>query len=443
MSYLNIPLIRIIVLIAMSLVFKALLPPKTRDSIVPWCFALLLLNGNMVPFTSGITHFLLLCFYFVSMSILLDGFDVNLFRRNKVLTAFFWFWGCLTVTSFWSEDIYWGVCYWFGALLELLMVGYFAGMWAMRTPDGLRKLLMPTVYLWPISLLFYIKSGFAVALDSAGRGAIDAELIEQGMGNNVNDVGLALDAIIAVGVVLLLMLMVYRHYVSRNGWRRLFIIFAVVTATYLLIRTGSRNASLAIFPCLYFAYKTTTMKKKAKVFFMLGAICLILIVLVKTFMLSETTQIRSFTLMESGGEFDINQATSGRWGEFEGYLSNMKGAESIIGKGLLFYDNPENKGLKVVGGALSVYVNVIVYAGFIGLFFMIIYYTVQWREGARHGFYGQVAILFFSVWAITGLGESQGLRRGAGLRLLQGVSLALCSNLRFRSTEYDNYCYMT
>ena len=430
-SALDIPIIRIVIILAMSYIFKLGLPKKWHDTLVPWCFAGQLIHSCFTPFLGGVIHFMFLCLYFIEMAILLDGFNINYFKRNPPLTAFMVFWGYLTLTSLWCDDVYIGISWHLGALFELVLVGYFTGIWVLRTPDGLRRLLTPISIIGAFSAFFYFKYGFTSGIDAAGRGVIDKSMLDEGMGTNVNQIGLSLAPIVASIMVMLLEKMPFGG--KYKAVKALSIITFVVIA-YLLIRTGSRNACLVFLPCAYYAFKALRFTdRKAKTLFLLGIIGMVLFLGASIFMRSELGRVRAFTFIESGGKFDLQYASSGRWSEFERYLSSMSGIDWLIGKGPEIIKDPQTG--SHIGGCLSVYVTLLRFVGVFGLFLMLIYFMVMFRSAKRSGLYGQVALLFFMAWALTGIAEGAGIRRGNAIRLLQGVSLALCSKLQFQRRE--------
>ena len=430
-SALSIPIIRIAIILAMSYIFKLALTKKMRDILVPWCFAGQLVHSCFTPFLGGIAHFLFLCLYFIEMAILLDGFNINYFKKNPAFTAFMVFWGYLTLTSMWCGNVYLGVTWYFGCLFELVLVGYFTGMWVLRTPDGLRRLLTPIAIVGVFSAYFYFKYGFTAELDASGRGMLDRSMLDEDMGTNVNQIGMSLAPIAASIMVMILLRM---PFAIKFKVVKTFSIVTFLVISYLLIRTGSRNACLVFLPCVYFAYKAMRFTgRKAKTLFMLGMIGIVLFLGARIFMRSESGIVRAFTLMESGGKFDLQYASSGRWYEFEMYLSQMSGIDWLIGAGpeiIKDYTTGSH-----VGGCLSVYVTLLRFVGVLGLTLLAIYFVVMFRSAKRSGLYGQVALLFFMTWAVTGIAEGQGIRRGQAVRLLQGVSLALCSKLQFRRKE--------
>lgn len=430
-SLLGIPIIRIVIILAMSYTFKVMLTKKVRDILVPWCFAGQLLHSCFTPFLGGIAHFLFLCLYFIEMAILLDGFNINYFKRNPVFTAFMVFWGYLTLTSLWCGNVYLGVTWYLGCLFELVLAGYFTGMWVLRTPDGLRRLLTPIAIVGVFSAYFYFKYGFTAELDAGGRGVLDRSMLDEDMGTNVNQIGMSLAPIAASIMVMLLLRM---PLTTKFKVVKFFSIVTFLVISYLLIRTGSRNACLVFIPCAYFAFKALRFTgRKAKTIFLLGMIGMALFLGARIFMRSESGIVRAFTFMESGGRFDLQYASSGRWYEFEMYLSQMSGIDWFIGAGPeIVRDNVTGSH---VGGCLSVYVTLLRFVGVLGMSLLVIYFVVMFRSVKRSGLYGQVALLFFMTWVLTGIAEGQGIRRGQAVRLLQGVSLALCSKLQFRKNE--------
>lgn len=423
-SYLGIPFIRLAFIIALSLMFKALVNQRWRDRLTPWCFAGLIVHQNIASFTGGGAHFLALMVYFLEMAFLLDGLNLNYLFKNRALAAFFVFWGYLTLSSVYAPHAMFSITTWGANLLELVLVGYYTGIWVLRTPNGLQRLIKPLVFVGIASLYFYFRYGFATEMNASGRGVLDAELAEQDLGNNVNAIGLAL----APTFVLMVAFLTERLNLSRAAsyfWKISASVCLVLVA-YLLIRTGSRNANLVFLPALYFVYKAFARQRKFAKLFVIGLlVCLPLYLCVKVFM-SGAEGIRAFKLMETGEKFSFEGASSGRWSEFKWFLSDMEGVDYLIGKGPLVLASPE--GLRM-GGALSVYVTLFRFIGVLGIVLLMVYFLATWLACRRRGMLGQVAFLFFMAWAITGVAEGQGIRRGQGLRLLQGVSLALCSNL--------------
>lgn len=430
-SLLGIPIIRILIILAMSYIFKLMLTKKMRDILVPWCFAGQLVHSCFTPFLGGVIHFLLLCLYFIEVAILLDGFNINYFKKNPPFTAFMAFWGYLTLTSLWCDDVYLGVTWWLGCLFELVLVGYFTGIWVLRTPDGLRRLLTPIAIVGVFSAYFYFKYGFTTELDASGRGMLDRSLLDEDMGTNVNQIGLSLAPIVASIMVMLLLRM---PFATKYKVVKVLSIVTFLVVSYLLIRTGSRNASLVFLPCAYFAFKALRFTgRKAKTLFVLGMVGMTIVLGARIFMRSESGSVRAFTFMESGGRFDLEYASSGRWTEFERYLSRMSGVDWLTGQGAEIIKDPQTG--NHVGGCLSVYVTLLRFAGVLGLTLLAIYFLVMLRSVKRSGLYGQVALLFFMTWVVTGIAEGQGIRRGQAVRLLQGVSLALCSKLQFNRND--------
>lgn len=430
-SVLGIPIIRVAIILAMSYVFKLILTKKLRDILVPWCFAGQLIHSCFTPFLGGIAHFLFLCLYFIEMAILLDGFNVNYFKRNPAFMAFMVFWGYLTLTSFWCGNVYLGVTWWLGCLFELVLAGYFTGIWVLRTPDGLRRLLTPISIIGIFAAFFYFKYGFTAELDAGGRGMLDRSLLDEDMGTNVNQIGLSLAPIVASIMVMLLLRM---PFATKYKVVKCFSIVTFLVVSFLLIRTGSRNACLVFLPCAYFAYKALRFTgRKAKSFFLLGIIGMTLFLGARIFIRSDSGIVRAFSFMESGGKFDLQYASSGRWIEFELYLSKMSGIDWFIGQGAEIIKNPQTG--SQVGGCLSVYVTLLRFTGIFGLILLAIYFLVMLHSAKRPGLYGQIALLFFMTWVVTGIAEGQGIRRGQAVRLLQGVSLALCSKLQFRRND--------
>ena len=414
------PLFRLLIILAMSLLLKATLPKKLRDFLVPLCFAYMIARPNIIPFVDGGLHFAIMALYWVAMAILCDGFDLKVLRQNPVLACFLTFWGYLTLTSLWGDYVYYGLLYYVNVLVELILTGYYVGIWAMRTEDGFYRLFRPLAVAGVLSFAYYVKYGFASELDAGGRGKFDSDLGED-FGNNVNAIGLALGPLIACLVVFVMDRPMFR---SRGAMiHRWMGLGALVISVYMLLRTGSRNASLAIFPCFYYFWRGGGSRiRLSKRWIMILAVVALTFVAVKVCM--EGAEIRSFKFHERGTGFDLDVMSSGRIGEFVQYLKPMRGIDYIIGDGphkSWFSEGP------TVGGCLSVYVTLLRTTGVLGLLLLSVYFLYMSRFLTSRNRRFQMAFLFFAVWAVTGVAEGSNIRRGYTTQLLLGMSLALCT----------------
>lgn len=416
------PLFRVIVLLVMSWFFKIILPTKVRNFLTPWCFALSLIHQNIVPFIAGFPHFALMALYWVEIAILLNGCKLSSLRHNSVMKAFLVFWGYLTLSAMLCDYPRYGVLYYMNALLELVLVGYYVGIWAITTEDGLVRLFRAVVIIAIIPIMFYVRYGAGGELDSAGRIVLDQDIVEEGLGQNVNGIALALAPII----VCLLIFVTFDSTVKKtHPVLKMWAIIMLMASSFFLLRTGSRNGTLVLVPCAYFIYKklaTSRQKNSFLVFLILiGALAVGWIVS------SQAGGIRALSLtFESSGAADLDSFSSGRVSIFRNLLSRMNGLDYFLGKGPLVVRNDNEY---AVLGAMSIYVTVYHNTGVIGCSLLLIYFSMMFYTTRRIGNIGLIAFLFFAAWAITGVAEDSGLGRGHSIRMIQGVSLALCSKL--------------
>ncbi len=423
-SILSFPIIRIVVILGLSFFFKTLIPARIRDRIIPWSFALIIMHFNIMPFIGGGLHFLLMVMYWLNMAIVLNGFDINQMTRNRVLAAFLVFWGYYLLTSVRTDFPLYAFLYNVNALLELIFVGYFAGIWAMCRPDGFRRLVKPLVFVAVIPILIYLKSGFGGEIDDNGRAMLDEEILEAGLGNNVNGIALSLSPI----VTLLLAYLLHDDRVKIS--KVMYIITGAVLfmSVYLLLRTGSRNGALIFLPCGWYFFKRM---KNVRHKFVNMVIIGLAVLGAAGLMYRKAGALRSFTLSANSnviGKQTINDISSGRVLIFQNLMAKSKGVDYVIGRGMNVVSTFEGKR---IFGALSVYVSLLSYVGIFGLLLLLVLYIRFFWIAAHKGAIGQIAVLLFASWALTCVAEDAGINRAQLVGLLLGLSMAFCTDKRF------------
>ena len=422
----SLPILRIFIILGLSLLFKFLVRGRARDFITPWCIAFILLEPNAVNFVTGSLHFLLIVVYWLCMAFVLDGCSLKFGKRNSQLLMWTVFWGYLTLTSFWSDDPFLGVMWYVNVYLELFLVGYFGGIWFLKTPDAWRKLRVPMLVCALLTILIYRHFGFGGELDHNSRAVLDATMLNEDMGNNVNDIGLAI-------VPILVVLEIIFVEVKRRGVREIImkglVLVAMLGTALYLIRTGSRNACLAILPCgwfLMFFGDDRSIQSRARRIVVAGVICAMAFVVVAFFM-KGADSVRAFKFYEKGEKFDIEKVSSGRIEGYRGFLYPMQGMDWVVGKGPCIIKAPGMPNR--VYGCLSVYVTLLYNVGVFGLFLLFLAFLSVYIRGWKMGPKGQLVILLFSVWAITGIAEGRNIRRSCTLSFLQGAAFAMCTRL--------------
>lgn len=441
-SYFASPIFRIVIIVSLSLIFKALVRGRLRNRITPICIAYLFFHICALPLTIGASHFLMMVAYFLSMSFLLDWGSIPTVRKNRPMLIWLIFWGYLTISSFWCEAPLLGVFWFINCHIELFLVGYFAGGWMLRVENGWRKCLVPFLISSSLIVILYMRNGFGVEVDMTGRGGFGEGTFEEGTGFNVNDVGLAIGAVLSFASCIIVENLNLKNIKRKDS---LLLISQVIVATTLLVflvKTGSRNSATMIIPLLYYLFTAGSNHsrswkiKKAIMPCVLIAIasCVVWITMKGVY------SIRAFTINLDGGSFDWNVATTGRMGEYEWFLSDMSGIDWLVGKGPKINRIPGEP--LMVGGCLSVYVTLLRNGGVFGMVLLFIAFLSLISAGSKGGSRGKIAILLFGAWALTGLGEGANIRRGGGYRFLQGAAFAMCSKALLDTRQQRRYDYL-
>lgn len=427
------PLIRLIIIFGLSFAFHAILSPKAKNLLIPWSVAFLILQQNAVPFIGGLPHFILMVLYWFAMAIVLDGCNLRMLQNNKAMFLFGLYWLYMTIMSIASDYVYYGLMYHINAYVELLLVGYFAGIWVMKTPNGIKRLLIAVAILSIPIYIIYARFGFAGTTDHLGRAMLDAELKEQELGTNVNAIGLAVAPIFVLMLIGVVALRIRK-------WApiiRYLIPISLAAAFYFMIRTGSRNTGLVFLPAIYFFFKVKTLGKTTRKF---GIAIIVAIGMLSAIMIfkhqasssdSGVSRLRIFQLQGDANSMvtDLESISSGRISTFIEYLRDMEGINYLIGRGPAISKTYE--GSMFVSGGMSIYVGTFHNTGILGIILMLMCFIYMYVFSKRNGNVGKLVFFLFAAWAVTGVAESAGISRGQVIRLLQGMSLAFCSALPF------------
>ena len=414
---------RLIFEIIFSLIFKAIIPLRLRDKMTPWVFAWLLTWTAITPFVPVRYFFFGVFLFYLSISFLTDGYSLKMCGRNGVLCFFLMFWGWMLISMAFGE--YSLICFsqYLIILFELIAVGYFVGMWAMRTPDGMKKLLRATAVCFSIVAFFYVSTGSLSPenMDANMRAGVNLEEVADGMDmkSNVNWIGLSM-----IGLLPYLYLCILSVRNSSSKHLKLIKLFAVVNAVILsvvLIRTGARNACLGLLPIAWYflSDKTGGNRIKRIAIFAALVIGLGMIILITT---SSISELRVFSY-EKG--MNLNEYSSGRVDWFLNYWDSSTATEHWFGSGA-WYDIKED-GSIVLGNFHSMYMQIFRQSGFVGILLFVLFSTALLFRGLQIGMRGKIVIMFFGVWALTGIGEAQPILRGGNTKMLLGLAIAFCS----------------
>ena len=428
---LSFPIVRIVIILGLSILLKFFIRGRLRDALMPWSVSLLFFHPNYVNFTSGGIHFILMVCYWLNMALVLDGCVLRNCTKNKQMAWWCAFWGYLTLTSLWSEYPIMGVLWYANVLMELFLVGYFWGIWVLRTPNSWVRLRLPVVVVSILSYLIYHKYGFGESLNHIGRASIDATMLDYGETHNVNEVGAALAPYLPLLCVLLVKI---KNHGFREWIMKCLTCVAFVLVSIDMIRTGARNSCLVFFPCawyLFFGGQLHINQAAKRMFFF--SILIIISIFCISIVMKDAEHIRAFRFLDDSGGFDLQQISSGRLGEFIDFLSPMSGADWIWGRGPAINKIPGYPA--GVGGCLSVYVTLLYNTGVLGMLLLFCVFCSMCSCGLRNGQIGKITLLFFASWALTGIGEGHGIRRNCTLTLLQGASIAFCTRISFQRRD--------
>lgn len=431
MSFTN-PFLRLFVLIGMSVLMHFFIRGKVRDFLTPWAFGYLMVHFNLSGFAVGQFHFVLMCCYWLAAAFVMDGLQLNKLARNPVMSSVLCLWLYMMITTFYCNEVYFGVAYFANIFIELVFVGYMAGEWVLSHPDGLRRLLLPCAFLFPLVFLHYQRYGFTAGeLDAAGRAVLDAEKMAEDTFMNVNAIGILMATYFAALICLSMNL----FKAKCNIIIKIYVWVCALASAYLLLRTGSRNAGLAFLPCGWYVLLGFRMRKAIILrIVVIGMALLAILYIVQRSFTDEGAEVRTFRFEGRTGEFDLDSISSGRIDGFMATLEDMKETtDHIFGKGIEVI-RTEGMSPHVVA-SLSVYVTLYHRAGIVGAFLLLAYFMMMCGYGFSHGNRGRTALMLFGVWAITGVAEGVGIGRGSAIHLIWGMSLAFCSSRFFENGE--------
>lgn len=428
----------LIATILLSVAWRLVASEKMRSMLMPWALAVIILNVSCSQFYMGVLHAMLALTNYGAWIICLDGLEMGKRRsRNACWCAFIVFWGYMILSSFWGHYAFKGMAAVLHAYLTTFCVGYYLSCWACRTNGSLRRINL-TIALSSIVIGYlYLRHGAFMALEDGvqARAGFDLETLDQDVKTNVNYTALCMCTILPF---LLVSVMTAAH--SRSQIIIKFIsVIGFLLCCMVLIRTGARNGGLAVFPLvLYFLFSTTNRAKKRKRRWLFVAVGILSVAAV-AYTMRGATEIRAFNLRtnaSSGYVDDLNEISSGRVGWWIREYKAMKPLQRLIGRG--FEKTALNeRGRVSLGNYHSIFVLVFFHAGLIGLFlfltFILSFYAIAMRKGDR----GRMAMMFFSVWLLTGVGEAWGATGGA-TAVLAGFAVALCGNGAVLNVELLN-----
>lgn len=414
----------IIFVLVLAVVFGRIFPQRTRDKWLPIVFAYVIWSDSTGRFFAGnsIIYYSSFFLAFVAYAFLLSDLRQMELRRNNVWKAFLVFFIWFMISTLFGDYILIGLK---APILQLrIVLGGFAVMaWGMRNPQNMERVFRWTTLATVLCALQFAKYGSwsaAELADAEGRMVIDA--VSTGIDANVNGIALTVTAILGFPAIYLL---------HQWDWKREKIIkygsiVALLILSLVLIRTGSRNGGLALVALVgYYLFGKTNIKMYQKV------LLLVVVSIALAFLLSKVVgdvEIRTFRFI-SQEEVDRGNYGSGRTEFYKRLYNDMTPVQRILGQGApveMLY----SAGVRHIANCHSIYMQVLKQSGWVGIFLMLCFIFYCGFVGCKGGMIGAMGLLFFSIWVLTGVGESSNMGGGYGNYGL-GFAIALCGGARF------------
>lgn len=427
-----------IALISFTILWRQVANERLRSILMPWAVAVLMMNVTSASFYWGWLHALLALTNYAAWIICLDGFAYGTRSNNRVWQVFILFWGYLMLSSFMGSHPFQGVATLLNAFISSFCVGYYIALWTCKTEGGLRRLNITVTCASVIIGYLYIKHGAFASMDKLQetRAVFDATTFEdKDMVVSVNYTALAMCSVLPF-------LLVASMAISRDRVQKIFkwvALGAMVLCLTVLIKTGARNGGLALLPLGWYLLFSTKnkLKKRSRRFLVIAVVILCAVFAMR--IMRGTEGVRALRFFSTGGGergVTLNEISSGRIQWWIDEYNSMTPVQVLLGRGFV-KESLNERGRAELFNYHSIYVLVFLHSGLVGIFLMVIalgtFFVVACRKGDR----GRMAIMFLSVWALTGVGEAAGVRGGV-TAILAGFAMGLCSDNPVRNTELMN-----
>lgn len=417
-----------ITVIVLSVIFRVGFNARHRFIWTPIAFAIVLVGecGMLTMMRNWIVYQFVKLGITIAKAYLLCGFIVKPWQRNTVVVFFWMFWLYFLFSLFLGEFCLVSTIYYLKSL-EFVILGFYAGMWAMETPGGLNRLLLWGAIAAGITALCWIRGGGVLAgslVESAGgRVGVDetkvgVEAVEMGL-FNVNGIGLKTSAVI--GYAFLVMFLPGRSRMNKlMSWISVGI---TLLLAIIILRTGARNSAMAFLPMSWYLVFA---KVKLSPFKRWGVILIVsfgMLYMISHYM-SGAKSIRAFDFSSEDGD----NFGSGRLGWFRDVYSEM-GEKRFWGAGAKL---DTRRGINV-GNMHSMYMQVFYTSGVVGSILLVVFFISVGIRGMTIGARGHIALVLFGIWAGTGIGESANINAGGMAKVALGVAMACCTSKKLRT----------
>lgn len=435
-----------------SLIFANLIRPRNRLVIMPIAFAFDLLALSVLPSIGGVFHALYIFGKFVIWMLLLNGMPRIDLSNNPSWKSFLIFYSYMYVAGFFGLYVLEMSAQYINILLTAFGVGYFLSSWCCRTEGSVQKLLVATTLACVVVVVHqYFLGGFSAStLDDSGRQMLlDEATGKLATSTGVNGLALIMDVLLPFSLLAGLSPMNIRC----PAWIRIAGMASFILIGLVIVRTGSRNGAFGLVPCfIYFLSSTRNANAKARRLF-IGVVAGMIIVFGSLFMMRNVGYIRAFDIManeQMGYASRGDVMTSGRLSLYERLFKEMSPLQVVVGAGYNTADAATFVSKNVAegdreymlahrtrvgpGNMHSMYMTVFFRSGVVGslLFFAFILKTI--KEARRMGGRGRLALMFLSIWLLTGLGESAGMTSGS-TSILAGFAMGLLGRKQIRNPE--------
>ena len=421
-----------------SVIFAKSLSASARNVMVPLALAYYLLVIVVIGAvgTSGLVHFLFTSMNFVPVMIMCDGLNAKEWHGNAAWKAFVFFYVYMTIIGLTGYLPMSCTMFYLQSFLNTFAAGYFVARWVCRTEGGLRKLVVPLIGVAIVAIIYYVQNQRLLSneLDVYGRMDV-SELIDDDHVVNVNGIALRIDAILPF-------LLLAFFYVRKYLFVKYVALASAIILGLLLVRTGSRNGTLVLLPCIwYFLHASVRGRLKMKY-----VVALIIVGVIFTVGVLFTNKgvniIRAFDFSgesQMGIEYSaMDRISTGRWSMYQQGLSYMSPTAKIFGKGGMnsLYSSKGERIVRFRGAnAHSIYMTIFYRSGLVGILLFVIFLCVFFAEAKKMGFRGNMAKFFMLCYLLTGIGESWGMNGGA-TAILAGFAIGLISRRPATNSEF-------
>lgn len=417
-------LISILLILSTSWLLSCLIKGYLRDVLTPWVLAGLMVWGGMMVFVSGPLTVLGTIYYYLAVGFLTNGFKHGGIRYNTVAKSFLIFWCYMLVSMLVNPFGFTGAIYFALWLLEWIAVGYFVGLWIIRTPDGLGRIARAVAIMTTIVSYLYIKSGALRGnFEMAERMGLDEGALAGDRAANVNLIGLVMVLFLPFSFLALI-------EGGKGIWSqiaRCFGGFNFLVMGTILLRTGSRNSSLVFVPILLFALnyqgKSRRYQMLRRIMILVCAAIAVGGILWYALHLNAGTELNEMRTFK----YDQEDVTSGRMNAFADFFNELTPLQWMFGGG------PHVdviKGVAMIANGHCAHFQLFLQSGFVGLilyscFVIAICFANRGNKRIRN-----LILMLFFVWFLTGVGESANIMRGPlGGKLYLGMAIAFCSKM--------------